>query len=394
MTVTHKKGRWIGAAGGFMACVLLVAILYSMGDAIVIVLAGEVVLSLLLFEECVCRILCVWLFSFSYLSFIYEPIHAVFRDFFVLVHILVIAVILIIGVLLRRNAADRLPIKEIHAGYFAVAGLIAFIDSGITIFVNETLKEMSMSAGQLVQALNIILSFLLYFMGLMFLATDLIRIRLQKDNAIKAKYIELQMNHYEQIMENMHEVRRIKHDINRHLESVSQYLQKGEYEAAISYFHEIEVTTNAMAKFPVCLGNELIDTIIYDYSNRNKEITIQGEGSLPKKSGVSEYVLCTIFSNLLSNAAEACAKLSHTKKQIVIKAGMYKKYMTVEFSNPVEWEINAERIGEFSTKEEKNVHGYGLHNVMQAVRENGGDIRFTVENGMFCVNIVLPAEEQ
>ena len=57
--------------------------------------------------------------------------------------------------------------------------------------------------------------------------------------------------------------------------------------------------------------------------------------------------------------------------------------------NPVEEEVDIDRIGSYTSKKNTEKHGLGLLNVMETVEKNGGSIKFAVEEGNFRVTVHL-----
>ncbi len=90
------------------------------------------------------------------------------------------------------------------------------------------------------------------------------------------------------------------------------------------------------------------------------EIVFQCEGHVSEKVAISDYDLCTIFSNLLSNAREACKRLQRKEKRIEILMKEYQKQMLVTIKNPIEWEVDMEKLGTYTSEEDGEVHGYGI----------------------------------
>ena len=46
-----------------------------------------------------------------------------------------------------------------------------------------------------------------------------------------------------------------------------------------------------------------------------------------------------------------------------------------------------------TTKQEKNIHGYGIKSMKKIIQGANGFIEFFEEKNMFCVHILLPIEK-
>ncbi len=92
---------------------------------------------------------------------------------------------------------------------------------------------------------------------------------------------------------------------------------------------------------------------------------------------------------MVSNAAEACEKLKKSEKLIEIKLGCYQGNIVIAVCNPVEWEIDVDRLGRITSKEEKQGDGYGIYNIKNTVERLGGKYFFDVAERVFEVKIIL-----
>lgn len=57
--------------------------------------------------------------------------------------------------------------------------------------------------------------------------------------------------------------------------------------------------------------------------------------------------------------------------------------------NPIEWDVPVEELGSFTSKNEREKHGYGIGNMKQTVEKYGGKIEFHAEKGVFQVKILF-----
>lgn len=97
--------------------------------------------------------------------------------------------------------------------------------------------------------------------------------------------------------------------------------------------------------------------------------------------------LCTIFSNVIKNAAEAVEKNGRIEIYIARK----EKYAQVLIGNSFSQEIVLSDKGELQTgKEDKTHHGFGLENVKRVVGKNHGEFQYSLGENWFEVTIILP----
>ena len=96
--------------------------------------------------------------------------------------------------------------------------------------------------------------------------------------------------------------------------------------------------------------------------------------------------LCTIFSNLLSNAFEAANKTEDKWMDVSVKT--LESQLLIMIVNKA---IEEPRIhnGEFiSSKKEVN-HGYGIKNARKCVEENNGSLNIKFENDLFTAEVLF-----
>lgn len=102
------------------------------------------------------------------------------------------------------------------------------------------------------------------------------------------------------------------------------------------------------------------------------------------------FDLCTIFTNILNNAIEACERLEHSDKVVEVVVNMDRGKLYIKESNKTNNSvIMGNDSNPISTKGDNRNHGYGCKNIRAAVEKYDGDINFSVENGMFCVEIFI-----
>ena len=91
---------------------------------------------------------------------------------------------------------------------------------------------------------------------------------------------------------------------------------------------------------------------------------------------------------LLDNAIEAVAKLPEQTSSLKIRIQSIKKFVIIDISNPSR-EIKFTNDGLPRKTRRSSFHGWGLHNVTQAVEKYNGTIQFEYKDGMFTASAML-----
>ena len=101
------------------------------------------------------------------------------------------------------------------------------------------------------------------------------------------------------------------------------------------------------------------------------------------------YDVCTLFSNIFSNAREACEKLKYTMPEIKMEIREDDTECFIAVQNPIEWKIATSSEGFLTSKSEKEAHGFGTKNMINVVRKYGGKIDFLITDTSFRVEMVF-----
>lgn len=394
---TRDKKLIILSAGVLFLSVSIFCMPWSANFSAIIMPGLELITALLLFQTDYWHCCAGFLFSLSYYTVIYYPIklvifstgntHKELKQ--IIAEIITILLIVFIGKLIRKNESLENNIRKARSRFLFIAGLCGFLDNGIIYFVDYFTQGMEGRSVIAVKALNAIVNIFVYLLGIFIIYIDIIRQKLQEENTVKDKYLQMSKDHFQEISDHMQEVRRIKHDMKSHINALEQYLKDKNYTDAMSYLAKMKDTQIYDVQIMNLVGNQMVDAVISHALVGHKDIGIQCDGVLPSDLEVSDYDLCTIFSNIISNAAEACERLKGPEKMIEMKIGCYQEHLVIEVWNPVEWEIDVDRLGKITTKEEKQGHGYGISNIKNTVKNLGGKLFFDITGQVFEVRIIL-----
>ena len=198
----------------------------------------------------------------------------------------------------------------------------------------------------------------------------------------------MEKEYYEAQIKYINEIRSIRHDIQAHMIVLQYYLDAGDYEKAKAYLGDMKQNQKAGGLVLKDTGNDLVNAIVSDVLGRCKtEIALEVKGLLPVDFPLSEYDACTLFSNLFSNACEACEKLRNTEPVICMEVQEKDDAWTIRIGNPIEWKIRTGQTGLVTSKQDKESHGFGIKNMMQVVKKYDGKIEFLITENSFQVEI-------
>ena len=199
------------------------------------------------------------------------------------------------------------------------------------------------------------------------------------------KCMRLKEEYYQVLSEKDEEIKKFRHDIRNHLFCMYTLLQDKEYTELDDYFSDI-ISNLKEASLSFNTGNKLINAILNDLTNRFNSVTLSCSGTMPADIGISSIDICTIFSNLLSNAFEAAEKSEVSTVDIHI--GIVNQSLSFTIKNTSD---NAPRKkgANFVTSKKSGPHGYGIANASRCIEKNNGIVRFDYKDGYFNSKILL-----
>ncbi len=109
--------------------------------------------------------------------------------------------------------------------------------------------------------------------------------------------------------------------------------------------------------------------------------------NIPEKLPFSDLALSMTLSNLMENAIHACEKLDPQMECYLRVRAVYTGQFILEVENPYFGEVSLDENGYPVVRDEG--HGWGGESVRAFVRENGGELLYQVENGVFNVRLLI-----
>lgn len=285
-------------------------------------------------------------------------------------------------------------IKNIGAKYWLLFIIIMYFDSFVTIILGEFILDTL----QVERRFIVIFSYWCVVIGLLIqlvlLINMLVTRNVHKENEKLAKqFLESQNEHYQYLEKREYETKKFRHDIKNHLLLLENLINTGKYEDAEEYLSNINEKVSSFNN-QISVNNGIADAILNRFYTEAKEIgiTLKVSGHFPLECYITAYDICTVFSNLLSNAIRAESEAEGKIVEVNIKYIENKVLLTVE--NDYINELN-EVDGIFkTTKEDSLGHGYGLSNVRECVEKNGGYLSISTDNQRFKVMIMMMNENE
>ena len=212
---------------------------------------------------------------------------------------------------------------------------------------------------------------------------------IKKSNDMYKEHMALQKQHYEHMLLQYEELRKFRHDVKNHMLALNSMCTSDDNTQIKKYLSQL--TNEVSSKNPVeYTGNRELDAVIAPFvlEAESKNIKVQFKGIVPDDVAIDMFDMCTIISNLLNNAIEACEKIQEGKRIIELEIVGYNSQIYITVRNSYDMGSIINRRQKFiTTKEDKLNHGIGLENVRRTVKKYDGDMRISQENEKFIVSI-------
>lgn len=212
---------------------------------------------------------------------------------------------------------------------------------------------------------------------------------IKKSNDMYKEHMALQKQHYEHMLLQYEELRKFRHDVKNHMLALNSMCTSEDNSQIKKYLSQL--TNEVSSKKPVeYTGNRELDAVIAPFvlEAESKNIKVQFKGRVSVDVAIDMFDMCTIISNLLNNAIEACEKIQEDKRIIEFEIASYNSQIFISVCNSYDMESIINQKQKFiTTKEDKQNHGIGLENVRRTVKKYDGDMRISQENERFIVTI-------
>lgn len=213
--------------------------------------------------------------------------------------------------------------------------------------------------------------------------------RIAGEMAAIEKQLETEREEYESMRRTVELGRQYRHDMRHHFSVIQGMLQEGGNSRVKEYLVGLNGRLDQTEKTEYC-KNATINALLSVYGERarSNSITFDAHISLPEVPFVDEIDLCSVISNAVDNAVNACMKLRGGEKKIEIVTEYTDGRLSVTVKNPIEHEPVLDAEG-FPVFEKTEGHGYGLLSMQHIARKYGGIIKILVDGGMFTLVAVM-----
>jgi len=208
----------------------------------------------------------------------------------------------------------------------------------------------------------------------------------------KDKQRELTEQHNHQVIEIYNKMREWRHDYNHHMQLIVSLLKSSapdKNNEAVNYIKSLDEKI-VSSSLNIVTGNLIVDAIVSAKAALASSHNIRFDYNISLKGdiGMDDTDLCSVLSNLLDNAIEACCKLNKDR-YINLELIIFKNQFNIRVINSADGKYRLE-YGKLATTKRGDFHGIGTGNVKSIVEEHGGIYHIKPEINSFTTQISIP----
>ena len=200
----------------------------------------------------------------------------------------------------------------------------------------------------------------------------------------------LKMN-YQAAEESYESNAKLYHDMRNHFSLLQSYLAEGNIAQAQEYLQKLGGNSPATS-IEKRTGVEAIDYILSQKAAKaeNLGIAMEIHAEYPKECSIDPVDLCTVLTNLLDNAIEACGQLpEEMERKIELTIRRIHQFIIIRLSNSAAAEPVIKNGKLITSKQDKAHHGWGLKSVKSAVEKYQGTMEYKYEDHLFTVSVMM-----
>ena len=306
---------------------------------------------------------------------------------------LAITVFILLGIIhfCKLNEKSLHKITE-QMNSFAFA---PFLLCGIIIHYNSWyFGDVSNERAQIIFGENLIKNGIIGLMFLAFYLTSLALISQRKELRrmilFNEKCIREQTEQYQLQGKTDMELRKFRHDHKEHFAVIRKLAETDGAQRVLGYLDEINVVGESLHF--ISTNNIIGDAIFNRYESLCREagISLKIDGKFPDHMTIAETDLCIILSNGLKNAYDAAQRCDGRKVIETSIENDREHFLFISIRNSCCENLELIDGLPVTNNDDKEKHGLGTRNMVEAARRSGGSVAWHGENGRVITEIVIP----
>lgn len=228
--------------------------------------------------------------------------------------------------------------------------------------------------------------------------------RLEMEYKIYEEQVKIYEQWTAQQKQTQNKLEAFRHDMKNHILALKGICNAGIEDEKWEKLKEVDKYLNTIGtnysiqKNEVNSGSAFLDSILNMKTNYavSNGIEVENRITIPKEFAYDNLDMTVILGNLLDNAIEACKQLPEDfKKRMQVEISYDKGNLLIFTENTYNGVydgmrgISSENQFPKTSKTDKNRHGIGMKNIMDAVNKYDGVMRWRAEDRIFYTEVLL-----
>ena len=218
---------------------------------------------------------------------------------------------------------------------------------------------------------------------------------LREKNQAQEAYLAAELEYIGQYKKQQVETKAFRHDIKNNLALTQMMLEKGNIDEAKEHIADMLGNVSSFSPEYVT-GDEMLEIIVFMKADKMKEKNIKFtlDGVVDGGLNIKAMDMCSIFANALDNAIEAASYCEDPYINFSIKRT--DKFFILKITNSAKGKVDTGKLlstSGYTSKKDKDHHGFGLMNVRRAVENCNGIIKAESDDSSFTLSVMMPREQ-
>lgn len=208
------------------------------------------------------------------------------------------------------------------------------------------------------------------------------------NNSLLVMQLREQEDNISEMKNIYNEIKRIRHNIKEQYGCVQEMLLSGKYEQAKDYLYETQIP-DLLLNPSIVTDSDTLNAILNYLSHKcsNSKIKLNCLITSSNIECFSAADISVILTNLVNNSLEAC--IESPKTEIKLELYEQKNYFCISVKNPIFQSVLIRNPFLVTTKQDKDMHGFGVESVKLLAEKYNGMTKFREEGLFFIAEVWL-----